>query len=808
MSTPLAQHAQVRVREPLGERVLAEGLTLGGAGCTLVVPGAAAAPALTLERRGGAWVAVPHAAAAARINGSVLEETRELTRDDVLTLGDAQLVVTDVSRTLLHLWVCHLGGNATVPPAGALAALPAPQAPDEDLEIEAPVPLEPRAPQRPRLTARQGLALAAVLAPVLVALAILAARLRPVPLSVWPAAAHVRTPGTWVALRRNGTLWLLPGEHTVTAAAEGYAGAAARVTVGPGSHPAVRLRLSPLPGRVRIDTAGVTALASIDGVAAGQVPGTLEVAAGTHTLVLRAPRHLDYVTRLDVQGARRLQEVKAVLASSWGTLKISSVSAGARVRVDGVDGGAVPATVAAPSGVHDIQIYAQDRQSWRSSVVLKAGEILSVGPVALGEPDAHLSLTSVPSGADVTVAGTSWGRTPAHGDLPAGVAHWVVLSLPGYASWSQSVFADPGRSLALTARLTPQWMSLTVRGQPAGAELLVDGMPQGHTPQVARLQAVDHRIEVRAPGYLPFEGNLGAAAGLSRTLEYRLMAVDRIAELLQHAPELTTGVGAVLRLVPPGAFPMGSSPTDPGHRPDEPLRHVQLTRPFYLGATEVTNAQFRQFNPTHSSGSISGRSIDHDDEPVTGVSWEEAAAFCNWLSLHDGLTPAYEPRDGHLVLRRPVTIGYRLPTEAEWEYAARYVAPGKFQAYAWGDALPVPPQAGNLAGAESSRSLPASLAGYRDSYPVVAPVAQFRPSALGLYDLAGNVSEWVNDYYAARLDPLPGSDPLGPEAGDRHSVRGSSWQTASPAELRLAWRGAAQEAAPTIGLRIARYADL
>jgi formylglycine-generating enzyme required for sulfatase activity len=285
------------------------------------------------------------------------------------------------------------------------------------------------------------------------------------------------------------------------------------------------------------------------------------------------------------------------------------------------------------------------------------------------------------------------------------------------------------------------------------------------------------------------------------------MAVARVEELQKNTPQLTTSVGAVLRLVPPGTFPMGSPPKDPGHRTEDAPRHVSLTRPFYLGATEVTNAQFHQFNRAHSSGSISGRSIDHDDEPVTAVSWEEAAAFCNWLSLQDGLTPAYETVAGHLGLRRPVTLGYRLPTEAEWEYAARYAAPGKFLTYAWGDALPVPKNAANLAGEETQKSLPASLAGYRDNYPVVAPVGQFKANALGLLDMTGNVSEWVNDYFTPRLPLTPGSDPLGPESGTQHGIRGSSWQTAESSELLLTWRAPARDAAPTIGFRIARYAD-
>jgi formylglycine-generating enzyme required for sulfatase activity len=680
---------------------------------------------------------------------------------------------------------------------------------DEDLEIQLPAGRDPAATAHggwSALLRRNAGLLAAAIAVALAISAIFVAMLRPVSVEVAPQQARVRTPGTWVAIRSGQDLLLWPGRHVVTAELPGYQPARAEIQVPEARK--VHLRLSKLPGQLRIDTGGIAAAVNIDGTAAGSAPGTVDVPAGHHTITLRAARYLDYVTSLEIQGARVAQDLKVKLQSAWGTLKISCVSPGAVVTVDGVDSGAAPVTVAAASGVHEVQIRAQGRQTWQSSIVLKAGETLSVGPVALGEPDAHLTLTSEPAGAEVTVAGTHWGRTPAQIDLPAGVAHWVVLTLPGYAPWSRAVFADPGRKLSVSAQLEPMWVRITVRGEPAGAQLLIDGVFLGHTPQSLDVSAMDHRIEVREQGFLPFEGNLGAAAGLERTLEYHLIALSRVQALLERSPTLTTQGGYQLRLVPPGSFEMGSPPGEPGRRANETLRHIALDRPFYLGATEVTNGQFRQFRAEHSSGAISGRSIDHDSEPVTGVSWEDAAEYCNWLSEREGLPPVYDLKEGHHVVHRPFSAGFRLPTEAEWEYAARFAAPGKFYRYAWGDSLPVPEQAGNLAGAETSHSLPASLPGYRDAYPVVAPVGQFRPTALGLYDIAGNVTEWVNDYYSPKLNPAPGSDPFGPEAGIQHVIRGSSWQSASPSELRLAWRDGASDRSPTIGFRVARYADL
>ena len=113
-------YAQVRVREPLGERILGENISIGGTDSDVVVPGADPGPALAIERRKGVWVLEPRGKAA-RINGRSLMSSRDLRKGDVLALGEAQIAVTDVSRTLLRIEIHHLVGNATVAPAAAVA---------------------------------------------------------------------------------------------------------------------------------------------------------------------------------------------------------------------------------------------------------------------------------------------------------------------------------------------------------------------------------------------------------------------------------------------------------------------------------------------------------------------------------------------------------------------------------------------------------------------------------------------------------------------------------------------------------------
>ena len=99
------------------------------------------------------------------------------------------------------------------------------------------------------------------------------------------------------------------------------------------------------------------------------------------------------------------------------------------------------------------------------------------------------------------------------------------------------------------------------------------------------------------------------------------------------------------------------------------------------------------------------------------------------------------------------------------------------------------------------------LPGYRDDYLTVAPVGKFTPNAFGLHDMAGNVSEWVNDFYLSFVDSTATTDPLGPQQSGRHVIRGGNWKSTSVSELRLAWRDSADGPEQTIGFRMARYAE-
>ncbi len=160
------------------------------------------------------------------------------------------------------------------------------------------------------------------------------------------------------------------------------------------------------------------------------------------------------------------------------------------------------------------------------------------------------------------------------------------------------------------------------------------------------------------------------------------------------------------------------------------------------------------------------------------VTWEDAAAFCNWLSGQEGLPEAYAATpDGGFALVAPVNNGYRLPTEAEWEFVARAASTGKPLKFPWGTELPVVSGTANFAGSEAASLLGASLEGHRDEFIGTSAPRAVCAQPAWLYDFAGNASEWANDRYSSFIASAAVTDPLGPAEGKEHTYRGSNWRS-------------------------------
>jgi formylglycine-generating enzyme required for sulfatase activity len=763
-----------------------------------------AAPLTTLRAVSGRWLLEATPESRVSVNGVQLGGARIVGAGDVVSIAGSQLLVEEATPGSLALRRFDLVGNDTLPPVGDSVRALAPPAEDLPIDMGEVPTIEGLVAPRSRQVRRSSWNYAAWMMAALLALVLgMFALLQPITLDLRPGDANVTSVGSF-SWQSASSVFVFPGNHRLRAQREGYLPTEVSVDVNRSRPARALIHLIKLPGKLEVDTGGVNAEISADGARLGRVPGVVDVPAGDRTLTFKAARHLDHVERIKIAGGGEQQQLKVALKPNFAVVGISSVPAGAQVEVDGKPAGVTPAKLELDAGIRRVQISAPGLKVWNSSVVVNAGVPQSIGPIALGAADARITVRSSPAGAQVTTGGSFRGLTPITIELSPGVSHAVTVTRAGYAPWTREIYAEAGKDATLDARLAALLVDVRIEGEPADAEVVVNGQPRGKAPVALQLPAARHHIEVRKEGYSPFVTDVALSPGIGRKLEFKLIDPKDVAG---NAPQtITTKSGIKLLVVAGGTYTAGTDRREQGRRPNEGARKVTLFRPFYMGEREVTNAQFRQFKSSHNTGSIGQHSLDLDKQPVARVTWDEAAAFCNWLSEQEGLPPAYQPVEGAgFQLTVPVGIGYRLPTEAEWEFVARAASTGKLLKYPWGRDLPVVSGSANVAGNEAYDLLGSAMQGHKDEFPVSSAPALFPPNPLGFYDFAGNVSEWVNDRYLSYVPSAAVTDPLGPNDGKAHAYRGSSWRTVTSSEMRFPWREGAIDAADFIGFRVARY---
>jgi len=333
---------------------------------------------------------------------------------------------------------------------------------------------------------------------------------------------------------------------------------------------------------------------------------------------------------------------------------------------------------------------------------------------------------------------------------------WIDLNGPCHGTWGEVYPISDG------AHQRRMELRKAYGGPPEDPEDIPDRVPYDETPVQAQ------PLPEPNPSHLTAESSPPAG------------------QLQEKTVELAAGVTMRLVRIPAGSFVMGDAKGEPD---EAPLARVQIDEPFWMGACEVTNEQFRLFDPRHDSGYYQKRHARSDDEglslnepgqPVVRVSWEQALAFCRWLSQRTGLR-------------------FSLPTEAQWEYACRagtvtplYYGDVGTDFSAWanlGDRSFGDPETGKYSnqtgGLEHLVLEGAALSDRRftDGFVVTAPqrrgasgpVGRFRPNAWGLYDMHGDAAEWTDTTYAH-----------GDEQG-RKVVRGGSFFD-RPAHARSGFR--------------------
>ena len=242
---------------------------------------------------------------------------------------------------------------------------------------------------------------------------------------------------------------------------------------------------------------------------------------------------------------------------------------------------------------------------------------------------------------------------------------------------------------------------------------------------------------------------------------------------VRDLPKITNSIGMKLVLIPKGTFMMGSPESEEGRDKNENQHEVTISKEYYLGVCEVTQAQYEKVlgkNPSLCQGALDGN--ENADRPVEKVSWDDAVEFCTKLS--------------DLPEEKKVGRVYRLPTEAQWEYACRA---GSKTAYSFG---------------ESSQSIGDYAWCFENSNNPTHPVGQKKPNAWGLYDMPGNVFEWCSDWYDQYPKGAVGDDPTGPKEGSRRVYRGGAWRyDAALCRSAIRFRADPSDRNVNLGFRVA-----
>jgi formylglycine-generating enzyme required for sulfatase activity len=465
-------------------------------------------------------------------------------------------------------------------------------------------------------------------------------------------------------------------------------------------------------------------------------------------------------------------------------IRFESEPAGAMVTVDGSTVcQSTPCQKELDPGSHRIEMHKDKYVSGRADRRLTAGETVRL---KLQPNFGYLRVVSVPAGLPATIDGKPVGVTPTK-DLQMSLGrHRVEVTGPcHYKAWTKpSVARGERQEIKLSPEAKPAGLEVSAqdgRGNDVVADVYVDGKKLGRTPGTFTVTTCAKKLEVRSQTHGSFREELS----LKEKKTAKVVA------------KLGSGGAAAVGFVriEPGTFTMGSPGSEAGRMDDEgPTHRVTLTQAFEYQSTEVTQGQWKSLmrtSPSHFSSC-------GDSCPVEQVSWWDALAYTNALSKEEGLEPCFalsgcsgRPGDGRYMCTgvkvkarggNPLhCAGYRLPTEAEWEYAARSGTKGarygSVGEVAWYD--------GN-------------------SGDKTHPVVKKRASPWGLNDMLGNVWEWTWDWHAS-YERGAVKDPTGPSSGSFHVFRGGSWgSTARNARAALRYGLRPERRFHSLGFRPSR----
>lgn len=568
------------------------------------------------------------------------------------------------------------------------------------------------------------------------------------------------------------------GEHSLTVQASGYKTNTSRITVE-GGRGLANVTLEPVYATVVVTAKPGTLVTTINARGrekrVGLVPATGPLRAdnvltvGTYLFEFAHPDYADVEQPKVNLVSGRATALSPAQVPLPGEVRVFSVPDGADVLVAGKKVGVTPATIPnQPSGqTLNVEVYLAGYRRTKETFTLKPHEthVFNAGTLVLESGWLTLKITNP----DVRFPRTKFridGVDVPHKNgrldsLEVGKRELEIIH-PDYEPWKKTVTVNDGKPTAVDVTLVPKpaQLTLAVTGPAAATVTLVaNGKPVALKDSRATVQAgIELALEIGAPGFKTDRRKLTFAPNSKQPVT---LALEKISTAEFGRPWTVPDLGLILLPVQPGKFEMGSKV---GETTERPITKVTLTKPYWLGKTEVAQAEWKALMPANPA------QFQGDNLPVENVSWIDAMEFCNKLTNREKAAD-----------RLPAGYVYTLPTEAQWEFACRAGAlpdaPENIETAAWH---------GNNSG--------------ETTHPVGTKTA----NAWGFHDMHGNVWEWCYDRYAATLPGGSPTDPKGPAAGYHHVRRGGSYSWAAFL-FRYASRGTGDPALRTfnLGFRVA-----
>lgn len=507
---------------------------------------------------------------------------------------------------------------------------------------------------------------------------------------------------------------------------------------------------------------------------------------GIYSYEVKSKNHISYKSKLEINKYADEILVPIIMQEVNKKLVINSEPNQASVFLNNVELGVTPLSVNLNTTSNNILIKKSEYKDNNIDYIVKNNNSDQI-IIKLIEDEDVINIKSIPSQASLFFNENYIGISP----LKFKIQDKGNLKVKKYG-YVDDIINITKDTKELNIVLTEDLSEVFISSDPP-SDVFLNEEYIGKTPFTKKIQKIKHKISFKSKGFRTLNESFEPTKDKQNIIKKLL--TEKEASLLENKKYSRTSIDGEIILFEPGSFLMGSSKKESRRDINEIMRSVKITKHFYISKNLITEEQYSLFKRSSKS-----------NLPVNNISWIDAAKFCNWLSSKEGFENFYEIRNDQIISFNMDSKGYRLPTEAEWEYIAKSNTPEKY-IYSWGSDRKITKLVGNIADVSTQGILSNFIDDYDDGYDERSPVGSFRSNQNEINDLTGNLSEWVNDFYSVEFvqQSKVFQDYIGPLAGTSHVIKGSNYYSSTPLQLGLSYRTYGNEPNDLVGFRIARW---